>query len=486
MLDRLKTMTKGITRRWLITTFGVILPIVLLLIICLSVSVSSLCNSTIEQSLSYRINELATTFPKYSCANTQDFATLSTQYLNDFPYKDNIELEIINAGGRVTVTSTGFEHDTNIEMEDYNLALQSKDNFGKWMGKLPSGENVIAVTKTISNPQGSNIGAVRYVVSLRKVSFTVFMVALISSLIGLIVIFLVALAGGYFIKSILNPVTELRDTAKKIAGGNFSIKVEKKTNDEIGDLCDSINDMASELDASERMKNDFISRVSHELRTPLTAINGWADTMRSGPLDKITFEKGINTIAHESLRLEKLVVELLDFSKLQSGRLQLKMARIDLLAEVEEAILMFKEQARKENKELLYDEPEENLPAVYGDSDRLKQVIINIIDNAFKYTPYGGMIGVEVFRDFKDDMIKITVADNGCGIDSDDLPKIKNKFYKANQKVDGSGIGLAVADEIIALHKGTLNIESSPDIGTTVTIGVPIYNKAVLSLDNNY
>jgi len=112
---------------------------------------------------------------------------------------------------------------------------------------------------------------------------------------------------------------------------------------------------------------------------------------------------------------------------------------------------------------------------VYGDRNRLKQVFINILDNALKYTPDGGMVGVQVYQDFKDNMIKIIVADNGFGIAQEDIPKIKDKFYKANQKINGSGIGLAVADEIIKLHKGSLDIDSSLDVGTTVTISIPIY-----------
>lgn len=483
MLENIKSYFKGITKRWLISTFGVLLPIVILLIFFLSISVNSLCNNTIENALTGRINDLSNIFPGYACESTQDFMSSSTDYIKNFAYKDTIEMEVINASGRVAITSTGFEHDPEQTMPDYDSALQNSENFGKWTGKLKSGEKVTAITKIIHNGQGTPIGAIRYVVSLRKVGEKVFLVALISSLISVVVIFLVALSGWYFIRSIVNPVSEMGETAKKISQGDFGAKVNKMYDDEIGDLCDSINEMASELDAAEKMKNDFISRVSHELRTPLTAIKGWAETMRDGDIDRITFTKGMTAIVNESSRLKELVEELLDFSKLQSGRLTLNMARIDILAEVEEGLIMFKEKAASEGKHLLYDEPTDNLPAVYGDNHRLKQVFLIVLDNALKYTPKGGMIGVQVYHDYKDDMIKIIVADNGCGIDKDDLPKIKNKFYKANQKVDGSGIGLSVANEIINLHKGVLEIESSLDVGTTVTIGVPIYREYFNSVD---
>lgn len=476
-------MFKGITKRWIINTFGVIVAVITLLIIFLSVSVQSLSYSSIEQELLNRNSELSSVFPEYKCENTVTFQSTAGKYVEDFNYKENIELMVINASGRVTVASTGFEPDNDLNMPDYELALESENGFSQWTGKSDSGEKVMATTHIIRNSKGTSVGAIRYVVSLRKANLRTFIVTLIASIIGIIIIACVALSGSYFIRSIVKPVREMSETAKLIAQGDFDQKLSKMYDDEIGDLCDSINDMAKELDESEKLKNDFISRVSHELRTPLTAIKGWAETMQYGVPDRITLEKGMSVIVSESSRLTGIVEELLDFSKLQSGRLTMQMQKIDLLAEVDEAIYMFKERAISEGKHLLYDEPE-IMPPVYGDRNRLKQVFINVLDNALKYTPEGGMVGVQVYQDFKDDMIRIIVADNGCGISADDIPKIKDKFYKANQKVNGSGIGLAVADEIIKLHDGNLDIDSSPEVGTTVTIGIPIYKNQEESDDS--
>ncbi len=467
-------MFKGITKRWIVNTFGVIIAVITLLIIFLSVAVQSLSYSSIEQSLLNRNSELSAVFPGYKCENTAAFQSTASKYVEDFDYKESMELMVINASGRVTVTSTGFEPDEDITMPDYEWALESDDSFAQYSGKLGSGEKVMCATHVIRNSKGTSVGAIRYVVSLRKANMRTFIVALIGSLVGIIIIACVAFSGSYFIRSIVKPVREMSETAKRIAQGDFDQELSKMYDDEIGDLCDSINDMAKELGESEKLKNDFISRVSHELRTPLTAIKGWAETMQYGVPDRITLEKGMSVIVSESSRLTGIVEELLDFSKLQSGRLTMQMQKIDILAEVDEAIYMFKERAISEGKHLLYDEPE-IMPPVYGDRNRLKQVFINVLDNALKYTPEGGMVGVQVYQDYKDNMIKIIVADNGCGIAAEDIPKIKDKFYKANQKVNGSGIGLAVADEIIKLHEGTLDIDSSPEVGTTVTVSIPIY-----------
>ncbi len=467
-------MFKGITKRWIINTFGVIIAIITLLIVCLSVAVQSLSYSSIEQELISRNSELSSVFPGYKCESTVDFQNIASKHVEEFEYKEIMELMVINAGGRVTVTTTGFEPDEDMDIPDYEAALEDNDGFSSWTGKLSSGEKVMATTHVIRNSKGTCVGAIRYVVSLRKANLRTFLITLVSSIVGILIIACVAFSGSYFIRSIVKPVREMSETAKRIAQGDFDAKIDKMYDDEIGELCDSINDMAKELDASEKLKNDFISRVSHELRTPLTAIKGWAETMQYGVPDRITLEKGMSVIVNESSRLTGIVEELLDFSKLQSGRLTMQMQKIDILAEVDEAVYMFKERAISESKHLLYDEPE-IMPPVYGDRNRLKQVFINVLDNALKYTPEGGMVGVQVYQDFKENMIKIIVADNGYGIAQEDIPKIKDKFYKANQKINGSGIGLAVADEIIKLHKGTLVIDSSLDVGTTVSIGIPIY-----------
>lgn len=475
-------MFKGISKRWLINTFGVVLAIVVLLVICLSIAVHSLCYSTVESELIHQSEKLNTVFPDGISESVDSFTATAGAYAADFAYKDEMEVQILDASGRVVTTSAGFGAE-EVTAPDFVKAKESDNGFGRYVGRSDAGERVMAVSKVIKSPQGTELGAVRYVTSLRKADFKVLMYTLIAVAVGIIIIAVVAVSGYYFIRSIVRPVREMTETSQRIAQGDFTAKVDKMYEDEIGELSDSINDMAKELDANEKLKNDFISRVSHELRTPLTAIKGWAETMQYGVPDRITLEKGMSVIVKESSRLTSLVEELLDFSKLQSGRLTMQMERMDILAEIDEAVYMLKERALSEGKHLLYDDPED-MPIIYGDKNRLKQVFINVIDNALKYTPEGGMIGVQVYQDYKEHTIKVVVADNGCGIDPEDLPKVKDKFYKANQKINGSGIGLAVADEIIKMHKGTLEIESSPEVGTTVTITIPIFNEAA-ALDDD-
>ena len=475
-------MFKGISKRWLINTFGVVLAIIILLIITLSVSVHSLCYNTVESALISQCEDLRTVFDNYTAENTDAFMGAAAVYASNFEHKDEMEIEVLDSQGQAVSTSSGFAAGEK-PVPEFEDAVKSDNGMGKYVGRSESGEKIMAYTRIIRNAGGAELGGVRYISSLRNADGKVLMYTLIAVAVGLIIILVVGLSGYYFIRSIVKPVRQMSETAQRIAQGDFSAKIDKMYDDEIGELSDSINDMASELDANEKLKNDFISRVSHELRTPLTAIKGWAETMQYGVPDRITLEKGMSVIVKESSRLTSLVEELLDFSKLQSGRLTMQMERMDILAEIDEAVYMLKERALSEGKHLLYDDPED-MPIIYGDRNRLKQVFLNVIDNALKYTPEGGMIGVQAYQDFKDHTVKIVVADNGCGINPEDLPKVKDKFYKANQKINGSGIGLAVADEIIKMHKGSIDIESSPEVGTTVTITIPIFNEAA-ALDDD-
>ena len=458
---------KGITKRWVFNTFGVILIILFVLIVAFAVIVQGFYYNDVFQVLNGRSTELVNIFN-----SSYDFTETARYYVENFPDKELMELMVINSDGQVIITSTGFAPDNQQKMPDYELALASEDNFGDWHGSLSSGENVMAVTRVISDNKNVPSGAIRYVVSLEGADRKIFIFISMMCLIGLLILFFIFVSSTYFLRSIVQPVREISATAKRIAQGDFNARINKFYDDEIGDLCDTINYMAGELGTADKMKNDFISSVSHELRTPLTAIKGWAETMQfDGCRDRKTVEKGIGIIVKETERLNGIVEEVLDFSRIQQDRMVLIMDKLDILAELDESVYMLRERANTESKHIVYDEPE-ILPIVLGDRNRLRQVFINIIDNALKYSDTGGVVTINA--DEIDKKVVITIADNGCGIPAQHLPKVKQKFYKANQTVRGSGIGLAVADEIVKLHKGTLDIDSTEGVGTTVTIKIPV------------
>ena len=238
----------------------------------------------------------------------------------------------------------------------------------------------------------------------------------------------------------------------------------------MGQLIDTINEMASELGENERLKNDFISSVSHELRTPLTSIEGWAETLQSSDVDSDTHQRGMSIIMRETQRLTGLVEELLDFSRLQSGRMVMNMSRVDLLTELDEVVFLVSDRIESEGKNLSYDTPA-SLPPIRADANRLRQVFVNVLDNAIKYSGEGANITVSA--ESSGENVRVIIEDTGCGIAAWDLENVKKKFFKANQQVRGSGIGLAIVDEIITLHGGTVDITSKINEGTRVCISLP-------------
>ncbi len=462
--------SKGVSRRWMVNTTGVVFFILVVSITTLSLMVQSSTYNGIELSLAGRADELLNwLFINAGQSSSSSFSGIVRDYIEDFQDKNNMEIMALDQNGRVFITSTGFEPDQDQKMPDYEAALRSSSGAGKWVGHLDTGEKAMAITRVVRDENGGLVGSVRYLVSMERADQQISVVILILVAAGLFIMLLLTLSGVYFIRSIVVPVRQLSQSARQIAQGDFGVRIEKAKDDEIGQLVDAINDMAGELGAAEQLKNDFISSVSHELRTPLTAIKGWAETLQEGAGPETT-AKGMNVIIRESERLSGLVEELLDFSRLQNGRLRLIVSRLDILSELDEAVYMFTDRARTEHKQLHYEETTA-LPPVYGDVDRLRQVFVNIIDNALKYTSPGGTITVSSRED--SGWVRVSIRDTGCGIPAEHLPNVKKKFYKANQLVRGSGIGLAVADEIARLHGGSLDIQSQEGVGTTVTFSLP-------------
>ena len=476
---------KRITKRWLLNSFGVI--VVILVVICLSFvyGIHSYYYNGVRQAINSRASVMADSLVRYYEDASADYRAEVRNLVENFEYKDKMELMAINGAGKVVLTSSGFEPQNPEAMPDYEEACAKEKAaqqiaqevggtaysgtvFGQYIGEMGP-EKVMAVTM-LSPVKDNEYAALRFVVSLTRVDEQIVELGAVVLLVGLGILCFVSFSSSYFINSIVTPVGEIGQTAQRIAQGDFAVRIEKGKDDEIGDLCDAINNMAVELGASDTMKNDFISSVSHELRTPLTAIKGWGETLQT-TTDKETIEKGMGVILKETDRLSGMVEELLDFSRMQSGRLTLLMDKLDIIAELGDAYLMFTQRALREGMEILYDEPEESIPVV-GDRNRLRQVFVNVMDNAIKYSDNGAKITISVTHD--SEAVHIAISDTGVGIRAEDLPMIKKKFYKGNSTRRGSGIGLAVADEIIRMHAGTLEVASTHGEGTTVTITLPV------------
>lgn len=461
---------KSITIRWLINNLGVVFLILATVEMVVIFLVQNYYYSSAQQYLISRLNSVTSILSLYAEDPNVNFSSEVRNMLENFSEKDKMELMAINSRGHVVLTSSGFSPESDGVMEDYEQAMKSNDNYGIYTGKVVNGEKIMAASYSIAG-LNTEYSAFRVVISLAEIDGTLRIIILIMTAVCIAILLLMTFTGIYFMNSIVRPVVQISATAAKFAKGDFSVRIKNDSSDEIGELCIAINHMADELSSADAMKNEFISSVSHELRTPLTAIKGWAETIRTEH-DPVITGKGIRVIINETERLSRMVEELLDFSRMQSGHFSLSINKMDVLAELGDAVLIYAEKARSENITIIYEEPE-MLPFIYGDKNRIRQVFINIIDNAIKYSESGGVIRI-VAAEAESGRIKVTVEDNGCGIKKLDLPKIKTKFYKANHTKKGSGIGLAVADEIISMHGGNLEVESEEGKGTKVIITIPV------------
>ncbi|MBQ8203954.1 MAG: HAMP domain-containing histidine kinase [Clostridia bacterium] len=461
---------KSIAVRWFINVFAMVVATVVIAIVAFSVFFATVYIERIETLA----EDYTFEFETLSSTNTESFEDAAVNLSGDFEYKSKVEVQVIDNKGKVLVSTTGFQP-TDERMPDYEKALYANSGAATYRGKNSAGESILAKTTVIKNADGDILGAYRWISSMTATDKYIGNTVAILVLIGLGVIGFSAFSGIYFINSIVRPIRDVSNTARKIAMGDFETKIDIERNDEIGELCDTINYMATELREAETIKNDFISSVSHELRTPLTAIRGWGETAKmSIGTDEELVAKGIDVVLSEADRLSSLVEELLDFSRMQSGRLTVNTMPVDASYLLSSAADMYTELARQQGIELSYTKPSE-ASIIMGDGDRLKQVFINIIDNAVKYTEKGGLVLVTETRE--EGCVRIVVKDTGVGIPAADLDHVKEKFFKSNKTVRGSGIGLAVADEIIKQHQGLLFLESTEGVGTAVTIVLPLYEE---------
>lgn len=464
---------KSITQRWIVNTLSVILIAIIFIAVAFSFAIKNFYYSGVRQSVESRANVVSGILLRVSDDNTVNFNTELRNIVENSDEKDKFEITAIDHNGKVALSSSGFSYTKQDDMPDYRDAMKSSNGKGYYVGRNTAGEKIMAVTVMISNIT-AEYSAVRFVVSMEAIDRLLMVYMGVFGIVALVILSFVVISGLYFVKSIVIPVRDVGAAARKFATGDMSTRIIKKSDDELGELCDIINYMADEISNSEEVKNEFISSVSHELRTPLTAIKGWSETLmalENSDQDRATMEKGLRVIDTETERLSAMVEELLDFSRIQNGKLTLVKTPIDILAELGEAVLMYTERARRDQIALVYHEPEMVSP-IFGDKNRLRQVFINVIDNALKYSDAGGTVTIDVKE--VEGFVNIVVEDTGCGISREDLPKIKTKFYKANLTRRGSGIGLAVANEIVMLHDGEILVDSELDVGTVVTIRLPV------------
>ena len=459
---------RGIRRRWLVNSVAIVLLILALAVGAFAAMLWSYYYSGTADDLTRKATSSANGFRMYT---RSDYRAAAQQTVNSYEDKSRLELQFLDTTGAVLYSGNDLTAGSTPSTPDIQKALNER-TASPWRGRDPdTGERILAASSPVIY-QGEVVGVIRYVTSLsgidRQFVFTMTVIAAIALAIFAMVYF----SNLYFVRSIVEPLAGITEIARVIADGSYGVQIEKQYDDEIGELTDAINNMSMKIRQAEKTQSEFISSVSHELRTPLTAITGWAETIQNGEARSANdIRKGMGIIVSEARRLSNMVEELLEFSRIEDGRFTLAVEPLDLKAELEDAVYTYTEFFRKEGIALDYiDGPEEMIP-ISGDPERLRQVFCNLLDNAAKHGGAGKRIDTSVEKGEGEAIIK--VRDYGPGIPENELPLVTQKFYKGSSKARGSGIGLAVCDEIVSRHGGVLEIGNAPGGGCVVTIHLP-------------
>ncbi len=262
------------------------------------------------------------------------------------------------------------------------------------------------------------------------------------------------------------------EAMNKIASGDFNVLVKTNEHDPFNEIADNVNRMAKELGSLEKLRQDFISDVSHEIQSPLTSISGFAALLKKGNLSESQISHYANIIETESKRLSKLSENLLRLSNLESEDNNLNLKKYQINKQIESILLMLEPQWSVKNITLDVSLEE---TIICGDEDLLSQVFINLLNNAIKFTPKNGNIGVNLCSN--GDGIECKISDTGIGISPEDQPRIFERFYKADKSRDrslgGNGLGLSIVKKIIDLHGGKISLTSEIGKGTEFTVWLP-------------
>ncbi len=462
----------GLRKRWLFNTVGVMCILGLVCVLLITMAFAAYYYNTMESDMRYRAETTVDFLAEYMNQSYNDYYQSCVSYAKSFADRDRLELQFIDSRGNIVTSSYGDWPGLSPSTPEITQALQNRD-VAKFIGKDPdTGEGIIAVSCPMIYSNGEVIGLLRYVTSTKAVNWQICLVACYALAAMAIIVGVILFSSNYYIRTILIPMGEIIDKAKRIASGSYGIQIQTEYDDEIGELAQTINEMSVQINQNEKMQRDFISSLSHELRTPLTAIAGWSETILAGDtLDPQTV-RGMKIISRETKRLTEMVVDLLDFTRIQDGRMTLNIRKADIRGEFEDTVYMYSSRLIQEDIHLEYLYNDDDIPDIPCDPERLRQVFLNILDNAAKHGGEGKRIDASM--NLEGEQIVVRIRDYGPGIPEDEIPLVKKRFYKGSSKARGTGIGLSVCDEIVEMHRGTLTLENAPGGGTLVTVCLPI------------
>lgn len=461
----------GLQKRWLVNTASAVLALGLVCVLAVTASFSAYYYTNMQADMERRAKAAIAFFDANLDQTYNEYYHSCVTYAQTYEDKDRIELQFIDAEGKLVASSYGKWAGQASATPEIAKAFSTRV-VQTFVGRDPdTGERVLAASGPMIFANGDVVGVLRFVTSTRLVDKQIMLVVLTSSVVLLMVLAVVLVSSNVYLRSIMNPVEQITEKAKRIANGSYGVQIKTPYKDEIGELAYTINEMSNKIAQNEKMQVEFISQLSHELRTPLTVINGWSETLLADENMDADTRQGMKIIASEAKRLTEMVVDLLDFTRMQDGRMTLAVEMTDIRGEFEDTVYMYGSRLAQDGIKLHYLDSDEDIPEIPCDPKRLRQVFLNILDNAAKYGGSGKRIDASIRCD--GDNVLIEIRDYGPGIPEDELPLVKKKFYKGSSSVRGTGIGLAVCDEIVEMHGGTLTLENAYGGGTLVTVSIP-------------
>jgi signal transduction histidine kinase len=290
------------------------------------------------------------------------------------------------------------------------------------------------------------------------------------------------LIARWLARGMTQPLRDMAAAVRRMEVGDYTARVHTHSRDEVGQLATAFNRMSAELELLERSRRDLVANVSHELKTPITAIRAHLENLADGieQPDRDTLQ----VMLGQTERLGRLVDQLLDLSKLESGEVPLELEPMALASMVDRVISEFSVGRAVTDIDLLAEVPEDLM--VNADRERIHQVVFNLVDNAVRFTPPGGEVTIAAEREAE--RVRVTVRDTGVGVAPEHLPRLFERFYRADPARSrddggGTGIGLAIARSIVEGHGGRITAESEPGRGTTLTFDLPAAPAAVPATD---
>lgn len=422
-----------------------------------------------------RINEIS----RVAFANSStNMDIIYRTMIDNLSYNLDASVIVFDTNGRI-ITVSGLSKDKYIN-HNLNHRLISEVLKGKEITKVGILDSLYdgASTLTVGAPLISNAKVYAGVFISRPVPdiLDAYNGLILKLIIMIVISILVSLLLFYILsKRITTPVKQISNVVNEFAKGKFDKRVEYDGDDELGELADNINRMATSLDNLERMRSGFVSDVSHELRTPMTTISGFVEGILDGTIDDNERDTYLELVLSESKRLSRLVTDLLDLSRMQSGEFPLECSEFDIIDLTYQALVKFEKQIDEGEFDIQMNVPDGKL-SVVADRDAITQVLINLLGNAVKFTPPKGTISIRIWK--HQTRAYVEIKNSGKGIEPEKLQFIWDRFYKTDQSRSmdrsGFGLGLCIVKSIIDKHDQKIWAESVQDEYTLFTFSLKL------------